>query len=58
MGIRFSKKSQIKLILKFKSQGAILKDYIIVPEELLAELSRLSKYVKESFENVNSLSIK
>ncbi|MEM7084602.1 MAG: hypothetical protein AAF489_00375 [Bacteroidota bacterium] len=59
-GIRLSKESQEKFKLDhkttiYKSYGAVMKDYVLVPDELLDDLPTLSKYLEESYQYVLSL---
>ena len=39
----------------FKSYGAFLRDYVLVPESLLEDLELLSSYLDQSYEYVMSL---
>jgi len=59
-GIRLSKESQEKFKEKYnttiyKSYGAVMKDYVLVPEEMLDRPKQLFKYLNESYEYVMSL---
>jgi hypothetical protein len=59
-GIRLSKESQKKFkethnSTIFKSYGAVMRDYVLVPNELLNNLESLSPYLDESYEYVMSL---
>lgn len=58
-GIRLSKASSQKFIEKYntgeyKSYGAIMREYVLVPDSLLSEPKILGKYLQESFEFVMS----
>ena len=60
LGIRLSKDSQEKFKKEhdttiFKSYGAVMKDYVRVPDQMLDNLQLLSKYLDESYEYVMSL---
>jgi len=60
LGFRFSKEVQEKYIQEFgttvlKSHGAIMKGYVLIPEEMLEDLETLSKYLNESYDYVMSL---
>ncbi|MEL6810855.1 MAG: hypothetical protein AAFP76_05925 [Bacteroidota bacterium] len=60
LGIRLSAASQEKFKKEhdstiFKSYGAVMRDYVLVPESMLHDLELLSKYLDESYEYVMSL---
>lgn len=60
IGIRLSKESQARFKEKYNSgpyfsHGAKMKDYVIVPDEMLNDLDHLSKYLEESYDFVCSL---
>lgn len=60
IGIRFSKEIQEKYIQEFettlyKSHGAIIKGYVLIPEKMLYDLDKLANYLNESFDYVMSL---
>ncbi len=60
IGIRLSKEEQAAFIEKYDSgpyfsHGATMKDYVIVPDNLLTDLDVLSTYVEKSFDYVNAL---
>lgn len=60
IGIRFSKKVQEKYIKEFnssiyKSYGAIMKGYVLIPEHMLEDLNNVSHYLNESYDYVMSL---
>ena len=59
-GIRFSREVQEKYIKElnttlFKSYGAIMKGYILIPERLWEDIDTLAKYLNESYDYVMSL---
>jgi len=60
LGIRLPKASAIQFMEEypsraFKSHGATMKDYVLIPSQLLNDLGRLSVYLKESHAYVLSL---
>lgn len=60
IGIRFSKEVQGKYIEKFKttiymSYGAIMKGYILIPEEMLKDSDAFADLLNESYDYVMSL---
>lgn len=60
IGFRFSKEVQQKYIKKFdssiyKSYNAVMKGYVLIPEQMLSDLDILAKYLNESFDYVMSL---
>jgi hypothetical protein len=60
IGIRFSKEVQEKYIKKFnssiyKSYGAVMKGYVLIPEAMLSDLDNVAKYLNESYDYVMSL---
>lgn len=60
LGIRFSNPIQEKYLQEldttpFKSYGAALRGYILVPEEMWDDLERLANLLKESYDYVMSL---
>ena len=60
LGIRFSKEVQEKYIKAFsttlyKSYGATMKGYVLIPEVMLKDLDNLAKYLNESYDYVLSL---
>lgn len=60
IGIRFSKEVQEKYIKEFnssiyKSYGAVMKGYVLIPEAMLSDLDNVAKYLDESFDYVMSL---
>jgi hypothetical protein len=60
IGIRLSKESGRKFMEKhqtgeFRSYGAVMRDYVLVPEHLYSDMELLSKYLEESYQHVMSL---
>ena len=60
IGIRFSKEVQQKYIKEFnttiyKSYGATMKGYVLIPEKMWEDLDTLAKYLDESYDYVMSL---
>ena len=60
LGIRFSKDVQEKYIQEFgttifKSHGAVMKGYVLIPDHLLEDLDEVAKYLNESYDYVMSL---
>lgn len=60
IGIRFSKEAQEKYIEKFettiyKSYGAVMKGYILIPEEMLKDSDAFTDLLNESYDYVMSL---
>ena len=60
IGIRFSKDIQEKYILEFqssiyKSYGAVMKGYVLIPDNMLVDLDNVAKYLNESYDYVMSL---
>jgi len=60
IGFRFSKEVQEKFIEDhgttiFKSYGAVMKGYVLIPDEMLEDLKPLSSYLNESYAYVMSL---
>ncbi|WP_246040976.1 hypothetical protein [Flavivirga rizhaonensis] len=60
IGIRFSKEVQEKYIKEFnssiyKSYGAVMKGYVLIPENMLEDLDNVSRYLDESYDYVMSL---
>ena len=51
-GERFMKEHQATV---FKSYGAVMKEYVLVPEKLLEDLELLSSYLSDSYNYVKSL---
>lgn len=60
IGIRFSKKVQETYIQKFnfsiyKSYGAVMKGYVLIPDSMLQDLETIATYLDESYDYVMSL---
>ena len=60
LGIRFSEERKKQLMEElntsvFKSYGAVMKGYILIPESLLNDLELMDKFLQESYEYVMSL---
>ena len=60
IGIRFSKEVQQKYMEElsttlYKSHGAIMKGYILIPDSMLEDLDTLANYLNESYDYVMSL---
>jgi len=60
LGFRFSKEVQEKYIKEFnsslyKSYGAIMKGYVLIPDNMLNDLDKLAEYLNESYDYVMTL---
>ena len=60
LGIRFSKEVQQNYIQEFdttifKSYGAVMRGYVLIPDHMLEDLDKLSEYLNESHDYVMSL---
>ena len=60
IGIRFSKEVQEKYIKEFnstiyKSYNAVMRGYVLIPDEMLKDLDNVAKYLNESYDYVMSL---
>ena len=60
IGIRFSDEVQQKYLKEFdttyyKSYGATMKGYVLIPERMFVDLDALAVYLDESYEYVMSL---
>ena len=60
IGIRFSKEVQEKYIKEFnsdiyKSYGAVMKGYVLIPDHMLEDLDNVAKYLNESYDYVMTL---
>jgi hypothetical protein len=60
IGIRFSKEVQKKYLEElnttfYKSYNAIIKGYVLIPDNMLEDLDNVAKYLDESFDYVMSL---
>lgn len=63
IGIRFSKEIQEKYMKElnttyYKSYGAIMQGYILIPDEMLEDLDTLANYLNESYDYVMTLESK
>ena len=60
LGFRYSKEQQKKYIEEwqsdyFKSYGATMQGYVLIPEDMLDDLDLLAAYLNESYDYVMSL---
>ena len=60
IGIRFSKGAQEKYIEEFdstifKSYNSIMHGYVLIPENMLEDLDKVSRYLDESYDYVMNL---
>ena len=60
LGIRFSKKVQEKYIQEFdttifKSHGAVMRGYVLIPDHMFEDLDKLADYLNESYDYVMTL---
>lgn len=60
LGFRYSKQVQEKYLQEFgttlfKSYGAVMKGYVLIPDEMLEDLDNLAQYLNESYDYVMSL---
>jgi hypothetical protein len=60
LGIRFSKEVQEKYIEDlsttiFKSHGATMRGYVLMPEEICSDIDQLALYLNEGYDYVMSL---
>ncbi len=60
IGFRYGKEVQEKYIKEFnsdyyKSYGATMKGYVLIPDEMLNDIDKLSEYLNESYDYVMSL---
>jgi TfoX/Sxy family transcriptional regulator of competence genes len=58
--LRLPKESREKFIEQYKTKlaeayGVVLKEYVVVPDELFADARKMKKYLRESYEYVKSL---
>ncbi|MFC2038210.1 hypothetical protein ACFLUG_00355 [Chloroflexota bacterium] len=63
LGFRFSKEVQEKYIQQFgttilKSYGAVMKGYVLIPDNMMEDPDTLSGYLNESYDYVMSLESK
>ena len=60
IGMRFSKPVQEAYIAefgssRFRSHGAFMRGYVLIPDHMLGDLDKLSGYLNESYDYVMSL---
>ena len=60
LGIRFSKRVQENYIQEFnttifKSYGAVMKGYVLIPDHMLEDLDKLAEYLNEGYDYVMTL---
>lgn len=60
IGIRFSQEVQAKYLQEFdttlfKSHGAVMRGYVLIPDHMLVDLEKLAEYLNESYDYVMSL---
>ncbi|HSR52946.1 MAG TPA: hypothetical protein VLV83_19160 [Acidobacteriota bacterium] len=60
LGIRFSKPVQEKYLQEFnttlfKSYGAVMRGYVLIPDHMLGDLDQLADLLNESYDYVMSL---
>ena len=60
IGIRFSKEVQQKYIEEFdstifKSYNAVMRGYVLIPDNMLEDLDNVAKYLDESYDYVMTL---
>jgi hypothetical protein len=60
IGIRFSKEVQEKYMKEldttiYKSYGAVMRGYILIPEHMFENLDNVAKYLNESYDYVMTL---
>ena len=60
LGFRYSKQVQEKYFRDFgttifKSYGAVMKGYVLIPNEMLEDLDKLAEYLNESYDYVMTL---
>ena len=60
LGIRFSKDVQERYMKEldttyYKSYGAVMKGYILIPEQMLEDLDALADYLNQSYDYVMGL---
>ena len=60
LGFRFSKQVQEKYLQEFgttlfKSYGATMKGYVLIPDAMFGDLNKLSEYLNESYDYVMTL---
>jgi hypothetical protein len=60
VGIRFSKDFQEKYIEElgtstFKSHGAVMRGYVLIPDDMFEDLDKLAEYLNDSYDYVMTL---
>ena len=60
LGFRFSKAVQEKYIQEFsttlfKSYGAVMRGYVLIPDHMLEDMDKLAEYPNESYDYVMTL---
>ena len=60
IGFRFSKSVQEKYIEEFgstlfKSYGAVMRGYVLIPDRMLEDLDKLAEYLNESYDYAMTL---
>ena len=60
LGFRYSKEAQEKYIQEFdstilKSYGAVMKGYVLIPDEMFEDLDKVAEYLNESYDYVMTL---
>jgi hypothetical protein len=60
LGFRYSRPVQEKYIREFdttifKSYGAVMKGYVLIPEHMFEDLDKLAEYLNESYDYVMTL---
>ncbi len=60
LGFRYSKQDQVKYIEEFgttifKSHGATMRGYVLIPDNMLDDLDTLAEYLNESYDYVMTL---
>lgn len=60
LGFRYNKEVQAKYLAEWdstvlRSHGAVMRGYVVVPEEMFADLDELAGYLQESYDYVMGL---
>jgi len=60
LGIRFSKEKQVEYMEKwesgiYKSYGAVMRGYVLIPDSIINDLDTLAQYLDESYDHVMGL---
>ena len=60
LGFRYSKQVQEQYIQEFgttifKSHGAVMKGYVLIPDKMFEDLDKLAEYLNESYDYVMTL---